>query len=261
MSGNRTGQGGCLSSSLWGGAAVGRYPRIRDHLFSHCSLRCVFCINADISLGGQGSEISISRLGEIMLQLQEIGCHNINVVTPTHYVPHIVLALDMAAGNGLRLPLVYNTSGYERRAILQMLDGIVDIYLPDFKYYEGSMAGKYAAGATTYPEVTKKALLEMHRQVGVAHPAKNGLMYRGLMIRHLVMPNDVSGSRKVIDWISVHLPHDTYLNLMSQYRPDFCAGQFEEIARSISQREYADVVAYALQAGLSNLDIQGGTVL
>jgi putative pyruvate formate lyase activating enzyme len=192
-----------------------------------------------------------------MLHLQRMGCHNINIVTPTHYSPHIVLALDLAAAQGLRLPLVYNTCGWERPEILRELDGIVDIYLPDFKYADGAMASKYSSGADTYPEITKEALLEMHRQVGVAKPAEDGLMYRGLMIRHLVMPNRVSGTRAVIDWIAANLPKDTYVNIMSQYRPMYRARDYPKIARSLKRREYTEVVDYAKQAGLTNLDIQG----
>ncbi len=225
--------------------------------FSNCNLRCVFCINWQISQGGEGEGRSLDDLAEMMLYLQEIGCHNINIVTPTHYSPHIVLGLDIAAARGLRLPLVYNTCGWERLEILRTLDGIVDIYLPDFKYAEGAMASKYSSGADTYPEITKAALLEMHRQVGVAKPAADGLMYRGLMIRHLVMPNRVSGTRKVIDWIATNLPKDTYFNIMSQYRPMYKAFDYPEISRGLTRAEYVEVVEYARQAGLTNLDVQG----
>ena len=193
----------------------------------------------------------------MMLRLQEMGCHNINLVTPTHYSPHILLAVDNAAARGLRLPLVYNTCGWERLEILKLLDGIVDIYLPDFKYSDGKMAAKYSSGAETYPEITETALLEMHRQVGVAHPAPDGLMYRGLMIRHLVMPNGVSGTKRVVDWITQNLPKDTYLNLMSQYTPVFKASRYPEIARRITRSEYSEAIAWAKAAGLTNLDIQG----
>jgi len=192
-----------------------------------------------------------------MLHLQKIGCHNINVVTPTHYSPHIVLALDIAVARGLRLPLVYNTCGWERIEILKKLDGIVDIYLPDFKYSDGKMAAKYSSAAETYPEITKAALLEMHRQVGVAKPAGDGLIYRGLMIRHLVMPNRVSGAKEVIEWIAQNLPKDTYLNIMSQYTPMYKAFEYSEISRRITRREYQEVVEWAKEAGLTNLDIQG----
>ena len=224
---------------------------------TNCSLRCVFCINWEISQGGQGYPRSIEDMAEMMLNLQKMGCPNINFVTPTHYSPHIVLAVDMAAGKGLRLPLVYNTCGYERLEILKKLDGIVDIYLPDFKYSDGRMAAKYSSQAETYPEITKEALLEMHRQVGVAKPAGDGLMYRGLMIRHLVMPNRVSGAKGVIEWIAENLPKDTYLNIMSQYTPMHKAFDYPEISRRITREEYNEAVKWAKEAGLTNLDIQG----
>ncbi len=225
--------------------------------FTNCGLRCVFCINWEISQGGEGYKRSIEELADMMLALQKRGCHNINIVTPTHYSPHLVLALDTACEKGLRLPLVYNTCGWERLEILKILDGIVDIYLPDFKYADGSMADTYSSGAATYPEVTQQALLEMYRQVGTAKPAENGLMYRGLMIRHLVMPNNVSGTKQVIEWIAEHLPKDTYLNIMSQYRPMYKAFDYPEIARRITRKEYNDAVTWAKEAGLTNLDIQG----
>jgi putative pyruvate formate lyase activating enzyme len=192
-----------------------------------------------------------------MLKLQEQGCHNINIVTPTHYSPHVLKALDIAAGKGLRIPLVYNTCGWERVEVLKKLDGIVDIYLPDFKYSDSAMASRFSSGAETYPEDTRTALVEMNRQVGVAKPARDGLMYRGLMIRHLVMPNGVSGTREVIQWIAENLPKDTYLNLMSQYRPMYKSHLYPELSRRISAREYSDAVRWAREAGLTNLDLQG----
>ncbi|MBL7223202.1 MAG: radical SAM protein [Candidatus Brocadiae bacterium] len=243
--------------------------------FSHCGLRCVFCINYEISLQGQGTRRSIEDIARMMLALQGKGCHNINVVTPTHYSAHIVRALDIAAARGLRLPLVYNTCGWESMEILKKLDGIVDIYLPDMKYASGEMAAKYStcappdfertrpevaetySSSETYPELTKMALLEMHRQVGVAKPASDGLMYRGLMIRHLVMPNRVSGAREVIQWIAKNLPKDTYLNLMSQYTPTHKAFDYPEISRKITREEYDEAARAAKEAGLTNLDIQG----
>ena len=209
---------------------------------THCSLRCVFCCNWEISQGGQGHKQSLEDLANMMLVLQKRGCPNINVVTPTHYSPHIVLALDIAAGKGLRIPLVYNTCGWERVEILKELERIVDIYLPDFKYADRDMANRFSSGAQSYPEHTKKALLEMHRQVGEAIPENDGLMHRGLMIRHLVMPNNVSGSKEVISWIAKNLPKNTYVNIMSQYRPLYKAKNYPKIARRISQEEYKSVV-------------------
>jgi putative pyruvate formate lyase activating enzyme len=224
---------------------------------TNCGLRCVFCINWETSQGGRGTPRSIEDMAEMMLNLQSMGCPNINVVTPTHYSPHIILAVDVAARKGLRLPLVYNTCGWERLEILEKLDGIVDIYLPDFKYSDGKMAAKYSSAAETYPEITKAALLEMHRQVGVAKPAADGLMYRGLMIRHLVMPNGVGGTKEIIEWIATNLPKDTYFNIMSQYTPMYKAFEYPKISRRISRKEYKEAVSWAKDAGLTNLDIQG----
>jgi putative pyruvate formate lyase activating enzyme len=193
----------------------------------------------------------------MMLRLQEIGCHNINLVTPTHYSAPILKALDTAAEKGLWLPVVYNTSGWERLEILKVLDGIVDIYLPDFKYWDCDMAGKYSSGAESYPKVTRQAILEMHRQVGVARPAKNGIMQRGLMIRHLVMPNNTAGSEKVMGWIAEKLPKDTYVNIMVQYNPLYKAYDYPEISRRITGPEYKRAVDRAKAVGLTNLDVQG----
>jgi putative pyruvate formate lyase activating enzyme len=225
--------------------------------FSHCSLRCVFCINWEISQRGDGRDRSVDELADMMLALQKRGCHNVNIVTPTHYSAHVVQALDQAAGKGLRLPLVYNTCGWERLEIVKMLDGVVDIYLPDFKYADSAMADRYSSGADTYAELPRQALLEMHRQVGVARPAPDGLMYRGLMIRHLVMPNDVGRTRQVVEWIAENLPKDTYVNLMSQYRPEHQAMDYPKIARRLTRTEYEEAVGWARAAGLTNLDIQG----
>jgi putative pyruvate formate lyase activating enzyme len=224
---------------------------------THCNLRCVFCQNWEISQLGIGWESTVEEMAGMMLHLQKIGCHNINLVTPTHYSALILKALDIAAGKGLRLPIVYNTSGWERLEILEVLDGIVDIYLPDFKYWDSEMAAKYSSRAANYPEVTKAAILEMHRQVGVAKPGPDGIMYRGLMIRHLVMPNGVAGSEKVMEWIAENLPQDTYVNIMSQYTPYHKAYDYPEIARRITREEYERVVKKAMELGLTNLDIQG----
>lgn len=223
---------------------------------SHCNLRCLFCQNYEISINGRGQTRSIEELADMMLHLQSIGCHNINVVTPTHYSPHIVKALDLAAADGLRLPVVWNTSGWERLEIMRLLDGIVDIYLPDMKYHEGEEAGTYSSGAKNYPERTRQAVLEMHKQVGTARPADDGLIYRGLMIRHLVMPDGVSGSEKVMEWIAAELPSDTYVNIMAQYTPHYKAFEHPRIARRVSGEEYSRVVQRARELGLTRLDVQ-----
>ncbi|HIE05312.1 MAG TPA: radical SAM protein [bacterium (Candidatus Stahlbacteria)] len=224
---------------------------------THCNLRCVFCQNWEISHLGRGSVIDINELAKMMLHLQRIGCHNVNLVTPTHYSPHILKALVIATEKGLRLPVVYNTSGWERLEILKILDGVVDIYLPDFKYWDNTMAEKYSSGASLYPDFARKAILEMHRQVGVAKPSKDRIIYRGLMIRHLVMPNNVAGSEKVMEWIAENLPKDTYVNIMAQYHPCYKAFDYPELSRRITKEEYQRVVARAKSLGLNNLDIQG----
>lgn len=225
--------------------------------FTNCSLLCVFCINYEISHLGEGRRQSIRRLADMMLFLQRRGCHNINLVTPSHYVPHIILALDQAASQGLTLPVVYNTCGWEKTDVLDFLDGIVDIYLADFKYADASAANTYSPGAKCYPETTQQALLEMHRQVGVAKPsASTGMINKGLMIRHLVMPENVSRSDQVMRWIATNLPKDTYVNIMSQYTPMYKAFDFPEISRHITRSEYNNVVSVARQAGLTNLRLQ-----
>jgi putative pyruvate formate lyase activating enzyme len=224
---------------------------------THCNLRCVFCQNWEISQAGTGYELPLDDFAAMMLRLQEVGCHNINFVTPTHYSALIVKALVIAAQSGLRLPIVYNTSGWERLEILELLDGIVDIYLPDFKYWDSDMSAKYSSGAENYPEVTKAAILEMHRQVGVAKPPKDGIMQRGLMIRHLVMPNNVAGSEDIMEWIAENLPKDTYVNIMAQYTPQYKAYDYPEISRRVTREEYVKVVERAQEVGLTNLDIQG----
>jgi putative pyruvate formate lyase activating enzyme len=224
---------------------------------THCNLRCEFCQNFEIAHLGRGDRKTISEFARMMLRLQRIGCHNINLVTPTHYSAHILKAIDIAAERGLRLPIVYNTSGWERLEILKHLDGVVDIYLPDFKYWDGAMSARYSSGADDYPEITAKAILEMHRQVGVAKPAIDGIMQRGLMIRHLVMPNNIGGSEKVMEWIAGNLPKDTYVNIMMQYSPVYKAYDYPELSRRVTKKEYAQVVEKAKDMGLTNLDIQG----
>ena len=222
---------------------------------SHCNLGCVFCQNWDISHHGSGTNCEITDLAGMMLQLQEDGCHNINVVTPTHFSPHVVLALDLAASKGLRIPLVYNTSGWERDEILKMLNGVVDIYLADFKYMDAQHAASYSNDAADYPDVTRSALLEMNRQVGVACPEEDGIIYRGLMIRHLVMPNNVSGSMAAMEWIAGHLPPETFVNIMIQYRPAYRAYLYPEIDSFVPRDFYEEVVTRARDLGLTNLDV------
>jgi len=222
--------------------------------FSNCNLRCIFCQNWPISHEGKGKELEDEDLADMMLYLQQIGCHNINVVTPTHVMPNILSATRIALKKGLRLPLVYNTGGYERLEIVKLLDGIVDIYMPDMKYTDGDQAAKYSAGASDYPEVTKKAIVEMNRQVGVLETDSNGIALRGLLIRHLVMPNRVAGTENFVKWVAQVLPKSTYVNIMAQYRVEYKAYEYPKISRGITVQEFMEAMEWAKQSGLTNLD-------
>ncbi|MBL7179916.1 MAG: radical SAM protein [Pseudomonadota bacterium] len=222
--------------------------------FSNCNLRCVFCQNWPISHKGYGKEVTDEALADIMLHLQKIGCHNINLVTPTHVMPNILNATGIAFKKGLRLPLVYNTSGYERFEILNILDGIVDIYLPDMKFMDADQSEKYLGKASDYPKVSQKAVIEMHRQVGLHQADSRGIAVRGLMIRHLVMPNRVAGTEKFIRWVAENLPKTTYINIMHQYAPDYEAFDYPEIWRRINVQEYLEAMRWADAYGLTNLD-------
>ena len=224
--------------------------------FSNCNLRCVFCQNWPIAHEGRGKEVRDEDLAEMMIDLQKMGCHNINLVTPTHVMPNILNATRMALKKGLHLPLMYNTSGYERLEILKMLDGIVDIYKPDMKYMDPDKAEKYSAGAKDYPEVTKKAVMEMHRQVGVLKTNKEGIALQGVIIRHLVMPNRVAGTEKFVKWLAESLPKNTYVNIMAQYRVEYKAYEYPEIARGITVKEFLEAMDWAEKYGLNNLDPQ-----
>lgn len=221
--------------------------------FSNCGLRCVYCQNYTISIEGEGIEVSDRRLAESMVTLQKMGCHNINLVTPTHYVPNIVGALEIAVRNGLRIPLVYNTGGYEKIEVLQLLDGIIDIYMPDCKYMDPEHAAKYSDGAYNYPHYIKIALKEMFRQVGDLVIEK-GIAKRGLIIRHLVLPNRIADTEKFLIFVSDNLSKTTYLNIMRQYRPEYKASQYPEINRRIKRDEYLEALQWAKKYGLSRFD-------
>lgn len=224
--------------------------------FSNCNLRCVFCQNWPIAHEGRGKEIQDEDLAEMMINLQKIGCHNINLVTPTHVMPNILNATRIALKKGLRLPLFYNTSGYERLEILKILDGIVDIYKPDMKFMDDHHAEKYSAGASDYPEVAKRAIIEMNRQVGELKIDHQGIALCGLMIRHLVMPNRVAGTEKFVRWVAENLPKSTYMNIMAQYRVEYKAFDYPEISRGITVQEFLEAMDWAEKYGLTNLDPQ-----
>ena len=223
--------------------------------FSNCNLRCVFCQNWPIAHLGQGRQIRDRDLADMMLDLQRRGCHNINVVTPTHVMPNIVGAVQIALNKGLRLPICYNTGGYERVENIRLLDGIVDIYLLDLKFMDGAESARYAAaGADNYPEMAQQAIIEMHRQVGELVTDDRGIALRGLMIRHLVMPNRIAGTREFVTWVAEHLSQDTYVNIMAQYRVEHRAFEYERIARAITSEEFLEAIDWAREAGLRNLD-------
>jgi len=217
--------------------------------FTHCNLRCCFCQNYPISQLGNGQEVEISELARMMVRLQKLGAHNINFVTPTHFVPQIVEALGIAIEEGLKIPLVYNSGGYDAEETLQLLDGIMDIYMPDAKYSTPE-SGRTYSKAADYFEVNKKALLEMHRQVGDLKMDKEGIAERGLLIRHLVMPQDVVGTRKVLEFIARNISKNTYMSIMAQYHPAHLAFEFPEISRRIYKREYDAVLKMADELGL-----------
>ncbi len=223
--------------------------------FSNCNLLCCFCQNWEINHRGDGSFVSHDDLAEMMLSLQRRGCHNINLVTPTHVVPHIVKGLRLAIKKGLRLPLVYNNGGYDSLEIIKMLDGIVDIYLPDFKYQDGALAAKYSSGAADYPEVAAATIKEMHRQVGELKCDARGVAQRGLIIRHLVMPQNIAGTDRFVQWVAKELSPTTYVNIMAQYHPEHKAFDYPEISRRITVQEWEQARAWAKAAGLVNIDL------
>ena len=216
---------------------------------THCNLRCVFCQNYDISHLGEGERISGSELAQLMINLQRQGCHNINLVTPTHFVPQIVAALELAIELGLTVPLVYNCGGYEAWEVIKLLDGIIDIYMPDTKFSREAEAAAYC-NAPDYPRVMREVLVEMHRQVGDLMLDERGIAYRGLLVRHLVMPQGVAGTRETIAFIARHVSIDSYMNIMDQYRPLYRAGEYREIGRPISTGEYREAIEIAKDSGL-----------
>jgi len=223
--------------------------------FSNCNLNCVFCQNFEISHEAVGKEISIERLSEIFLEQQGRGCHNINLVTPTHFVPQIISAVKQARLSGLQIPIVYNTSGYELVEIIQLLDGIIDIYLPDAKYADDKIAEKYSK-ATNYSLVNKKALQEMYRQVGNLKVDNKGVAISGLIIRHLVLPENLSGTEKVLNWIAKNISQEVYISLMAQYFPAFQASEYSKLSHRISQNEYKRARRIFDRCGLLNGWIQ-----
>ncbi len=221
--------------------------------FSSCSLLCSFCQNYEISHLREGIDVEAGHIAAMMLELSNNGCHNINFVTPTHVVPQILEGLLIAARKGLNVPVVYNCSAYERVETLRLLEGIVDIYMPDFKFWDKKWAEKYC-NAPDYPKRAREAIKEMHRQVGDLVLDEQGIAKRGLLIRHLVMPNGVAGTDQVMEFIAKEISPNTYVNVMDQYRPCGRAGEDKFINRRLTAQEYRDAVEYAHKAGLTRLD-------
>ncbi len=220
--------------------------------FSWCNLRCVYCQNWEISQLGQGNLLTPEELAQMMLQLQERGCHNINFVSPSHVVAQIIEAVYLAARQGLHLPLVYNTGGYDSPEALKLLDGIIDIYMPDLKYGDEATALKYSK-APNYVQVNQQAVKEMHRQVGDLVIAADGLAVRGLLVRHLVLPNNLAGTERVLSFLVGEISRHTYLNLMAQYYPCYRADQYPPLDRPLTSREYQQARQLADKYGCQRL--------
>lgn len=221
--------------------------------FAWCNLNCRFCQNYDISQLGHGNEVEPEELAEMMLALQEHGCHNINLVSPTHVVAPILAALRIAAQAGLRLPLVWNSGGYDSPAALELLDGVVDIYMPDMKYADQEIAHKYS-GIEKYPQVNQAAVKEMHRQVGDLVLDENGIALRGLLVRHLVLPQGLAGTPAIARFLAEQVSRDTYINVMDQYRPCYKAHSLPPLDRPITRTEYEQALQQARDAGLHRFD-------
>lgn len=221
--------------------------------FTRCNLRCQYCQNYDISQSDAGNLIEPEDLAEIMLELQEYGCHNINFVSPSHVIPQILAGVLIAAQAGLLLPLVFNTGGYDSLQSLNLLSGVIDIYMPDMKYADPEIAQRYSR-IPDYPRVNQAAVIEMHRQVGDLLLDSNGIAIRGLLVRHLVLPNGLAGTDQVVRFLSEKISPLTYLNLMDQYRPSYQAHRYPELNRPISREEYQAAIHMAKAAGLTRLD-------
>jgi putative pyruvate formate lyase activating enzyme len=221
--------------------------------FSWCNLRCVFCQNWEIAWKGAGHEQSADELADMMLRLQQLGCHNINFVSPSHVVAQIIAAVEIAVRRGLSLPLVYNTGGYDSAEALSLLDGIIDIYMPDMKYGDAELARRYSH-VRDYVRFNQAAVREMHRQVGDLVTDDDGIARRGLMVRHLVLPNGIAGTEAVLKFVAEQISADTYVNLMEQYRPCYRAGDFPELDRPITRPEFREALDLARRYGLKRLD-------
>ena len=222
--------------------------------FSNCNMNCVFCQNYEISQQGKGKEITMERLAEIFLEQQNRNVNNINLVTPTSYVPQIIEAIKIARVNGLKIPIVYNTNGYENVETLKMLEGYIDIYLPDLKYAEDNLGLEYSK-VKNYFEIATTAIKEMYRQVGSPKLNNDGIIEKGLIIRHLILPSNIENSKKVLKWIKENMDKDVYVSVMAQYFPTYKAKQIENINRKLTKEEYEEIENY-----LYDLDIENGYI-
>jgi putative pyruvate formate lyase activating enzyme len=231
---------------------VGRYGS-GTIFFTHCNLKCNFCQNFEISHKGVGKPVSDMELADMMLELQNDGCHNINFVTPSHVVPQILSAIQLAAERGLVLPLVYNSSAYDAVETLHLLDDVVDIYMPDFKFWD-PRTSDITCGAPDYPDVARKAIVEMHQQVGDLVVNASGLAERGLLIRHLVMPDGLAETLEIMKFIATKISMNTYVNVMPQYHPSGDIGGMKSLRRQITPKEHAKAIQYVLEAGLTRID-------
>lgn len=217
--------------------------------FSNCNLNCVFCQNYEISQVGKGKEISILELADIFIKQQRRNVENINLVTPTSYIPQIIEAIKIARSNGLKIPIVYNTNGYENVESLKLLDGYIDIYLPDLKYANNVLAKKFS-NIDNYFDIAKNAIKEMYRQVGSPKFNEEGIITRGLIIRHLVLPNNIENSKNVLKWIKENINPDVYVSIMAQYFPTYKAKDIPELNRKLTQEEYNDIQQYVFDFDL-----------
>ena len=223
--------------------------------FSNCNLNCIYCQNYEISQEGRGKEITIEELAKIFLMQQEKGMENINLVTPTSYAPQIIEAISIARNHGLKIPIVYNTNSYENIETLKMLDGYIDIYLPDLKYSENEL-GKKFSNVSNYFEIATKAIEEMVRQVGIPKLNENGVIKKGVIVRHLVLPNHIENSKKVLKWLKENLPDDMYISVMAQYFPTYKAKDNKELNRKLTKEEWGEIEDYIDELGFLNGYVQ-----
>ena len=219
--------------------------------FSNCNLNCIYCQNYEISQLGKGKEITINELADIFIELQNKNVENINLVTPTSYALHIIEAIKIAKRNGLKIPIIYNTNAYENVETLKLLEGYIDVYLPDLKYYDNELGKKYSK-IDNYFDIATKAIKEMYRQVGATNLDENGIIQRGVMIRHLVLPNNIENSKNILKWIKENIYEKVYINIMAQYFPTYKAKEDEILNRKLTKEEYEKIENYVYELGIEN---------